>query len=150
MSLFRWQFVVSLGAFLAIWLLCQSADWLHGYSLLMAPFGATLVLIFATPDSPLAQPRNVIGGHLLAATIALALVHNFGDGAAVTAAAVGLSILLMFRTHTVHPPAGATALVVMMTKPGWLFLLTPVAAGAVGLVLLAKCYHRYCAQPLRS
>ena len=150
MSLFRWQFVVSLGAFLAIWLLCQSAVWLHGYSLLMAPFGATLVLIFATPDSPLAQPRNVIGGHLLAATIALALVHNFGDGAAVTAAAVGLSILLMFRTHTVHPPAGATALVVMMTNPGWLFLLTPVATGAVGLVLLAKCYHRYCAQPLRS
>ncbi len=150
MSLFRWQLVVSLGAFLAIWLLCQSAVWLNGYSLLMAPFGATLMLIFATPDSPLAQPRNVIGGHLLAATVALALVHNFGDGAAVTAAAVGLSILLMFRTHTVHPPAGATALVVMMTNPGWLFLLTPVAAGAVGLVLLAKCYHRYCAQPLRS
>lgn len=150
MSLFRWQLVVSLGAFLAIWLLCQSAVWLEGHSLLMAPFGATLVLIFATPDSPLAQPRNVIGGHLLAATVALALVHNLGDGATVTAAAVGLSILLMFRTHTVHPPAGATALVVMMTNPGWLFLLTPVAAGAVGLVLLAKCYHRYCAQPLRS
>lgn len=150
MSLFRWQLVVSLGAVLAIWLLCQSAVWLQGYSLLMAPFGATLVLIFATSDSPLAQPRNVIGGHLLAATVALALLHGFGNGAEVTAAAVGLSILLMFRTHTVHPPAGATALVVMMTKPGWLFLLTPVAAGAIGLVLLAKCYHRYCAHPLRS
>lgn len=150
MTRFRWQFMVSAGAFLAIWLLCQSAVWLEGYSLLMAPFGATLVLIFATPDSPLAKPRNVIGGHLLAAAVALTLLHGFGHDAVVTAAAVALSILLMIRTQTVHPPAGATALVVMMTKPGWLFLLTPVAAGAVGLVLVAKAYHRFLAEPLRN
>jgi CBS-domain-containing membrane protein len=150
MMQFRWQLAISAGAFLAIWLLFQSAVWLQGYSLLMAPFGATLVLIFATPDSPLAKPRNVIGGHLLAAAVALVLLHLFGHDALVTAAAVALSILLMIRTHTIHPPAGATALVVMMTQPGWLFLLTPVAAGAVGLVLLAKAYHRFLAEPLRN
>jgi len=109
---------------------------------LMLPFGATCVLIFGVPESPLAQPRHVIGGHVIAALLALCLVQAFGNAVWVQALAVGLSILLMQQTRTVHPPAGATPLVVMASTPGWSFLLSPVLTGALLMVTIAWLIHR--------
>lgn len=87
--------------------------------LLMAPFGATSVLIFGVPDSPLGQPRNVIGGNCLAAFVSLMILHIFGSSPLTMAMAVSTSIGIMQLTRTVHPPAGAVALVVMMTHPDY-------------------------------
>jgi CBS-domain-containing membrane protein len=109
--------------------------------LLMAPFGATSVVIFSFPDSPLAQPRNVIGGNLIGALVSLIFLHFLGSSPVTMAMAVSTSIALMQLTGTVHPASGGIALVVMMTKPNWQFLLTPTLAGSIILVLCAVIFN---------
>ena len=109
--------------------------------LLMAPFGATSVLIFGVPDSPLAQPRNVIGGNLVAALVSLTILHLFGSSPWAMGMAVATAIGMMQFTGTLHPPSGAVALVIMMTKAPWNFLLTPVLEGSIILVLCAVVFN---------
>ena len=109
--------------------------------LLMAPFGATSVLIFGVPDSPLAQPRNVIGGNLVAALVSLIILHLFGSSPWAMGLAVATAIAMMQFTRTVHPPSGAVALVVMMTKADWEFLLTPALEGSIILVFCAVVFN---------
>ncbi|BAT53063.1 hypothetical protein NOS3756_20220 [Nostoc sp. NIES-3756] len=109
--------------------------------LLMAPFGATSVLIFGIPDSPLAQPRNVIGGNFVAALVSLTILHLFGSEPWAMGMAVATAIGMMQLTHTLHPPSGAVALVVMMTKASWQFLLTPALEGSIILVLCAVVFN---------
>ena len=107
----------------------------------MAPFGATSVLIFGVPDSPLAQPRNVVGGNLLAALTSLIILHFLGSSPWAMGMAVSSAIGIMQLTGTLHPPSGAVALVVMMTKPDWQFLLTPAFEGSMILVLCAVIFN---------
>lgn len=106
-----------------------------GSILIMAPFGATCVLVFGAPDSPLAQPRHVIGGHFIAATISVTLAQTLGDSWWVLALGVGTTIAVMQLTRTLHPPAGADPLVIITTHASWDFIFVPVVAGAVLLVL---------------
>jgi CBS-domain-containing membrane protein len=112
-----------------------------GTPLLMAPFGATSVLIFGIPDSPLAQPRNVIGGNFIAALVSLTILHLFGAEPWAMGMAVATAIGMMQFTGTLHPPSGAVALVVMMTKAPWQFLLTPALEGSIILVLCAVVFN---------
>lgn len=110
----------------------------HNLPLLMAPFGATCVLLFAAPDTPLAQPRNVIGGHLVSSLVGLLFLKYVGASPLEMGLAVGLAIALMQATRTLHAPAGADPLVVLMSgKAGWSFLFAPVFASAVILVAVA-------------
>lgn len=109
--------------------------------LLMAPFGATCVLAFGVPESPLAQPRNIIGGHFISAFIGLLCLQLLGDGWFSMAVGVGLAIGAMQLTGTTHPPAGANPLLVIMTKAKWSFLFSPVLAGALVLVLVALLFN---------
>ena len=109
--------------------------------LLMAPFGATSVLIFGVPESPLAQPRNVIGGNIVAALVSLTILHLFGSSPWAMGMAVASAIAMMRFTRTVHPPSGAVALVVMMTNAHWQFLLTPTLEGSIILVLCAVVFN---------
>ncbi|WP_102227104.1 HPP family protein [Acidimangrovimonas sediminis] len=129
----------AIGSFVGLSLLGALAH--HaGVDLLMASFGATCLLLFATPDTPLAQPRNVVGGHLLASGVGLAAMHLFAPQAAVLMAlVVAVAIVLMQVTRTLHAPAGADPLVIMLKGHvlPWTFLITPVLAGAVALVLIA-------------
>ena len=137
---FRYIFWSWLGAFIGITATSYPSAWV-GAPLLIAPFGATCVLIFGAPDSPLAQPRNVIGGHCLATLISLTLLHTFGAEWWVMALAVATSIGIMQITSTLHPPAGATPLVVLMSKASWSFLWMPVLPGAIILVSCAVLFN---------
>ena len=134
--------VSGLGGFIVIFLLAQAGASLHT-TLLIAPFGASCVLVFALPQSPLAQPRNVIGGHLVSTAIGLAALTLFGSQPFSLAIAVGVAIAAMELSRTLHPPAGADPIVVILAKAGWTFLLSPVLAGAVTIVLVAFLYHRF-------
>ncbi|WP_439879657.1 HPP family protein [Pontibacter sp. MBLB2868] len=109
--------------------------------LLMAPFGATCVLAFGVPDSPLAQPRNIVGGHFISAFIGLLCLQWLGAGWFSMAVGVSLAIGIMQLTGTTHPPAGANPLLVMMAKAKWSFLFSPVLAGALVLVLVALLFN---------
>ncbi|WP_234464071.1 HPP family protein [Paracoccus caeni] len=134
--------VSGLGGALAIWLLATLTTSLNQL-LLIAPFGASCVLLFALPASPLARPRNVVGGHFLTALMGLLALTFIGDGVLAMGIGVGLGIAAMQFTETLHPPAGGNPLVVIMTGAGWSFLALPIIAGALILLLVAFIYHRF-------
>jgi CBS-domain-containing membrane protein len=112
-----------------------------GYTLVLGSFGASCVLLFGFPDSPFSQPRNVIGGHVLASFIGLAFLSLLGAHWWSMALAAGTAIAAMMATRTVHPPAGSNPVIVMLLTPGWDFLLTPTLAGALILVLVALFFN---------
>ena len=109
----------------------------------MAPFGATMVILFALPQSPLAQPKNIIGGHLLTASIGLVLSHYLDVTPLTLGLAVGLGLSVMMLSGTLHPPAGANPLLIMLTAAPWYFLITPVLTGCLFIVLFGWLYHRF-------
>lgn len=108
-----------------------------GKPLLMAPFGATAVLAFALPDSPLAQPRSIVGGHVVAAAVGFAVLVLVGAGTASLALGGAAALGAMLVTRTLHAPAGATPLVVLAEQPDATFMLTPVLLGSLGIVAVA-------------
>jgi CBS-domain-containing membrane protein len=111
--------------------------------LIIAPFGASCVLLFTVPASPLAQPRNVIGGHVLSALVGLVVVALIGHSPVAMALGVGLAIAVMRLTGTVHPPAGADPIVIALAAaPPWWFFAVPAGLGAAILVACAILYHR--------
>jgi CBS-domain-containing membrane protein len=114
---------------------------LTGYPLVLGSFGASCVLLFGFPDSPFSQPRNVVGGHVLASFIGLLCLFMFGAHWWSMALAAGISISAMMATRTVHPPAGSNPVIVMLSAPAWSFLLTPTLLGALLLVLVALFFN---------
>lgn len=115
---------------------------LSGNPLLIAPFGASAVLLFSTHDSPLSQPANVVGGHFIGALTGLALYALLPGAWWAAALGVGLAITLMTFLRLTHPPAGGNPLVVFASDPSFGFLFTPVLLGSVCLVGTACLYHR--------
>ncbi|WMN62050.1 HPP family protein (plasmid) [Pseudoalteromonas xiamenensis] len=126
------------GAFVAIALLSIFDASFQDVVLLMAPFGATTVLVFGVPQSPLAQPKNVILGHLITAFIGVFFVQFFAVTPVSMALATGLAVSAMLITKTTHPPAGANPLLIMLSGQSWMFLLTPVLTGAIAIVLIGR------------
>lgn len=133
--------IAGLGGFLVIFALAELSQF-SGAALLIAPFGASCVLVFALPASPLAQPRNVIGGHLVSTAVGLAAFMIFGATPLAFGVGVGLAIAAMLLARTTHPPAGADPIVVILAGASWTFLVAPVLAGAVAIVLAGAVYHR--------
>jgi CBS-domain-containing membrane protein len=130
--------------------------------LLMGSFGATAVLVFALPLAPAAQPRSVIGGHLVGALCGLtlrSLLVELPNSSVATfvAAALGVasSITIMMLLGVLHPPGGATALIAVtgdatITQLGWLFLAVPTLAGSSLLILLALLLNNLSGEPTRK
>ena len=133
--------VAGCGGFLAVAL----AGALSVYSdahLLMAPFGATCVLLFSVPASPLSQPINVIGGHFVSMLIGLLMHMLLPDVWWAAALSVGIAIAVMAALRITHPPAGADPLVVFASDPGFAFLFMPTLAGACLFVFAALVFHK--------
>ncbi|MGC8659075.1 MAG: HPP family protein [Desulfomonilaceae bacterium] len=116
-------------------------------ALMIASFAASAVLLFGAPKSPLAQPRNLVGGHLLAAFIGVAFCKIFITQPALAASlAVSTSIAVMHLTRTLHPPAGATALNAVIGGPkvhalGFTYPFIPVALGVAVMLAVAVLFN---------
>ena len=134
--------VAGAGGFLAILALASARAGL-GANVLIAPFGASCVLVFAIPQSPLAQPRNVIGGHMISTAAGLLVFYLLGQTPLAFALGVGLAVTAMLLTGTVHPPAGADPIVVIYASATWSFLFAPVLVGTICIVLLGAGFHRW-------
>ena len=133
-----------LGSFLGIAAVAYvNYGFLEGTDLLMiiGSFGASAVLIYGAIKSPLAQPRNLLGGHVISALVGVTAFKLLTPHPWLAAAlAVSLSIAVMHATKTLHPPGGATALIAVISGTkvhnlGYLYVLVPVAGGA--LIMLA-------------
>ena len=113
-----------------------------GVRLLLGSFAASALIVFAFPDSPFAQPRNVLLGHLIGSAGGLAAATLFPGQWWAPALAVGLAICLMKATRSVHPPACSNPLIVFaLDQAPWSFLLCPTLAGAALIVGVALFYH---------
>jgi len=146
-----WRSAVLAGAggFIAIALLAFARD-VSGMHLLIPPFGASCVLAFGFPASPFAQPKNIVGGHVISALMGLLACALLGYDVLGIATGVGLAITAMMVTDTVHPPAGANPIVVALTQPAASFLIMPVLVGAVSIVLLGRLYVAFRARTERE
>ncbi len=111
--------------------------------LIIGSFGASAVLIYGVPNSPLAQPRNLIGGHIISAIIGVFCFQALGANLWLAASvAVATAIVAMQLTKTAHPPGGATALIAVIGGErvcdlGYYYVLMPVATGAFILLFVA-------------
>lgn len=147
---FREHFWTFVGSFTGIGLIgFISSRYFTAYDnlFLIGSFGASSVLIYGVINSPLAQPRNLIGGHVISALVGVT-VYKFVPGELwlSSALAVSISIVLMQITKTLHPPGGATALIANIGSPkihalGYLYVLSPVLLGCIILLLIAIFFN---------
>lgn len=136
----------ALGALLAVTTAALAARFALGaasaWPWLLAPVGASAVLVFALPASPLAQPWPVIGGDLISAAIGLIAAHLIPVPALAAAAAVGGAIAAMSLCRCLHPPGGACALLAALgAGHGWAALLVPLSLNLAGLLAVAWLYN---------
>jgi CBS-domain-containing membrane protein len=114
-----------------------------GLMMIIGSFGASAVLIYGAIRSPLAQPRNLLGGHVLSAIIGVTAFKWMGGEPWLAAAvAVSTSIAVMHLTRTLHPPGGATALIAVIGGEsvhnlGYLYVVIPAALGAIVMLIVA-------------
>jgi CBS domain-containing membrane protein len=113
---------------------------------LVGSFGATSVLIYGVINSPLAQPRNVIGGHLVCAFVGVTFNYLLPYPWLAAALAVSVSIVLMQVTKTLHPPGGATALIAIIGSEkikslGYLYIVSPILSGIIILMMVALFFN---------
>lgn len=135
-----------LGAFLGIGLVAWlNETWVEPTDLLLliGSLGASAVLVYGAIKSPLAQPRNLMGGHLISALVGVTAYKLLSPYPWLAGAlAVATSSALMHATKTLHPPGGATALIFIIGSPkihnlGYLFVIMPVGAGVILMLLVA-------------
>ncbi|GAA2800891.1 MULTISPECIES: HPP family protein [Nonomuraea] len=99
------------------------------------PFAASAAIVAVAPAAPFAQPRSILLGHLSAAVLALAITALTGPSIWAAVVAAGLATAPMLLLRAPHPPATATAALAGLTDPGPLFVLNPVLAASVVVVL---------------
>jgi CBS domain-containing membrane protein len=138
-----WTFI---GSFIGIGIIgFLNSQYLNLYDnlFLIGSFGASSVLIYGVINSPLAQPRNLIGGHLISAFVGV-LIYKLIPGQVWLSGAisVSLSIVLMQITKTLHPPGGATALIANLPSAkiqalGFFYVFSPVLSGVLILLIVA-------------
>lgn len=115
---------------------------------IIAPMGASAVLVFCVPSSPLAQPWSVVGGNTVSALVAVACVHWIAPIDLAAAAAVALAIAAMLALRCLHPPGGATALLLALGSVGDpLAALFPVLANSLLLMLCGMAYNNATRRP---
>ena len=148
-----------LGAFLGIYSVSSLNNWLHIDMLnnlfLVGSFGASAVLIYGAPQAEFAQPRNVLGGHIISAFVGISVYKYIPlDVALLSALAVSLSIVAMQYTRTLHPPGGATALIAVIGSDsihglGYVYVLSPIGIGALIMLLIALVINNLSSDPKR-
>lgn len=138
------------GALIGIFVTGVSSYWLIGNSpqlpMLIAPLGASAVLLFAVPNGPLAQPWPLVGGNTLSAIIGVTALMLFDNIAVAAAIGVGGAIAVMFLTRSLHPPGGAVALATVLggdavLAQGYYWALVPVGLESMLLLVVGLIYN---------
>ena len=134
--------IAGFGGFLCIAVLSYLNSFDESNLWLIPPFGASMVLVMAVNESPLAHPKNVFFGHLISAFAGVLVFWILGYSAISLGLGVGLAIFLMMVTDTIHPPAGANPIIAILGAKGMSFIIMPVAIGAFFIVLFAVIYNK--------
>ena len=146
------RLLACLGALVGIALTSLVCTRLHlsaqNLPLLVAPIGASAVLLFAVPASPLAQPWPIIGGNTISALVGVCMVKLVHDQMIAAGLAVGCAILVMSLLRCLHPPGGAAALTTVIGGPaivaaGFTFPFVPVMLNSALLVGVGWVFHKF-------
>ena len=142
----------ALGAFIGLMLVFTTAKYLGELSgideWLMASLGASALLVFALPGSPMAQPWAVIAGNTISALIGISCFHLIKEPLLALPAAASLSILGMFVLRCLHPPAAAVALIVVLGHIGsYRYAFFPVMVDSILLILVGAAYSNLSGKP---
>ena len=108
---------------------------------LIASFGSSMVLLFGYPESPFAQPKNIFFGHLLTTLVGIIFVTFFEVSFISIGLAVGIAIMLMIALKVTHPPAGGNPIAVMIGGVSFPFLIFPILAVAITIVIGGIIYN---------
>jgi len=112
-----------------------------GEPIIMGSFGASIFVLFVLPDSPFAQPRNIIFGHFITTLVALVFYHLVSPDWWSMALALAFAIALMQVLRVPHPPAGSNPFIVFLLGANWDYLWMPTLLGSVLLVIVALLYN---------
>lgn len=129
-----------LGAFLAAAVVGSLAFYTQ-QPLMLGSFGASIFILFILPDTPFAQPRNVIGGHFISTLVGLLFFHYVSSEWWSMALSLATALSMMQFLKVPHPPAGSNPFIVFLVGANWDFLFMPTLAGAVLLVIVALFYN---------
>lgn len=150
----RINFVAVVSAFVGLLAVVLSSRALLGDEgpYVAAYMGAATVLVFAVPESPLARPWPLVGGHLVSALVGVTCAQTIPDPALAAASAVALAILAMQLLRCVHPPGGAAAMVAVIggsdiRELGYLFVLWPVGLNVAVMLIVSQLYARVASRP---
>lgn len=145
------KIISAIGGCLGIFLVFAVSNWLIGVEAavyIIPSMGASAVLLFAAPHSPLAQPWNVFGGHIISAGVGVMCAQFIPMIAIAAAASVGLSIGAMYYLRCIHPPGGATALAAVIGglqihALGFEYIITPVLVNTVTILAVALLFNYF-------
>lgn len=140
--------LASLGAAIGLVLTSLFSRWLLGdvNPWFVAPMGASAVLLFGVPNSPLAQPWSIIGGNVFSALIGVTVGMCIPQPAIACGVAVGLAIALMYVLRCLHPPGGAVALTAIVGgagihQEGFYYVFSPILVNSLCLAVLAIVFN---------
>jgi len=131
---------ISLGAFLAACVIGYLA-YVTNLPIIMGSFGASIFVLFVLPDSPFAQPRNVIIGHFITTLIGLIFYNLVSSDWWSMALALAFAIAAMQLLRVPHPPAGSNPFIVFLLGANWDYLWMPTVIGAILIVVVALIYN---------
>ncbi|MDC0252714.1 HPP family protein [Chloroflexi bacterium] len=134
--------ISSFGSFLCMFFIAYINSLDSSNIWLIPPFGASLVLVMAVQDSPLAQPRNVFFGHIFSALSGVIMFYFLGVSPLSISLGMAFAILIMMLTKTIHPPAGANPVIAILGAKTFEFVIIPVAIGASFIVIFAYIYNK--------
>ena len=153
---FRSRLIASVGIMLCVAFTGVVSAWLYDhtshYVFLIAPVGASAILLFVVPSSPMAQPWAIVGGNTISALVGVAVFHLVKEPLLAAGLAVALSVLAMSVARAMHPPGGAIALTAVIggqaiTEAGFLFPFVPVALDSALVVLFGIVFHKVLHRP---
>ncbi|MEH3046821.1 HPP family protein [Sphingomonas adhaesiva] len=137
----------TIGIALTIFVCAQVPLPIADLPIIVAPLGASAVLVFAVPASPLAQPWPVVGGNVISTLVGVSAFNLVPDATIAAGVAVGAAILVMSLLRCLHPPGGAAALTAVIGSQGihaagYAFAFAPVGINSIALVALGMFFHR--------
>ena len=140
----RWRAFLGVG--FGVLITALTGRWLAGSGVpatwLVAPMGASAVIVFAIPASPMAQPWAVLGGNTISALVGITCANMIPDPVLAVSVAVGVALAMMFIFQCLHPPGGATAiLAVILHVTSYKFAIFPVLSNAALLVMAGMLYN---------
>ena len=111
---------------------------------LIASFGSTMVLLYGYPESPFAQPKNIILGHFLTAFIGIIFLNFVPLPIFLNIPlAVGFGVMFMILFKVTHPPAGGNPIIVIIGSVSFDYLLTPVLIGSIIVVMFGVLINKF-------